>query len=125
MTNCLRFFVTQIITAPGMITMTIAATRMHRSLVDYASGFSDVYDTFNLLHLLSYSTRGYRFRVSAQENKKLPKISAVFSKTTRAQAALNSLDQIELTVHTAFEQHTTTQTNDHDSYNNTNERMGP
>jgi hypothetical protein len=49
--------------------------------------------------------------------------SAIFSKTKRAQAALNSPDRIEVTVHTAFEQHTTTQTNDHDSYNNTNEQV--
>jgi hypothetical protein len=31
--------------------MTIAATRMHRSLVDYASGFPDVYDAVNLPYL--------------------------------------------------------------------------
>jgi hypothetical protein len=65
----------------------------------------------------------YRFRVSAQENTKLPKRSTVFSKTKRAQAALNSPDRIEVTVHTAFEQHTTTQTNDDDSYNSTNEQV--
>jgi len=99
--------------------MVIAATRMHRSLVDSASGFPDVYDTPGLLYLLSYSTRAYRFRVSAQESKKLSTSSAVFPKTKRAQATLGSQDRIEVTVHTAFEQHTTTQTNDHDSYNST------
>jgi hypothetical protein len=30
---------------PTLITMTIAATRMHRSLVDFASKTSDVYDS--------------------------------------------------------------------------------
>ena len=49
--------------------------------------------------------------------------SAIFPKTKWAQAASNSPDRIEVTVHTAFEQHTTTQTNDHDSYNNTNEQV--
>jgi hypothetical protein len=44
----------------------------------------------------------------------------IFSKMKRAQAALNSPDRIEVTVHKAFEQHTTTETNDHDSYNSTN-----
>ena len=34
-----------------LIIMTIVATRMHRSLVDYASGFTDVYDTLNSLYL--------------------------------------------------------------------------
>lgn len=29
---------------PAVIVMTVTATRMHRSLVDYASGFPDVYD---------------------------------------------------------------------------------
>jgi hypothetical protein len=47
--------------APSMITMTITATRTHRSLVDYASGFPDVYDTLNLLYLLFYSTRVISF----------------------------------------------------------------
>jgi hypothetical protein len=49
--------------------------------------------------------------------------SAVFPKIKRAQAALNSPDRIEVTVHTAFEQHTTTQANDHDSYNSMNEQV--
>jgi hypothetical protein len=36
---------------PGVIIMTIAATQMHRSLVNFACGSSDVYDT---LYLLSF-----------------------------------------------------------------------
>ncbi|KAF8492441.1 hypothetical protein F5888DRAFT_916359 [Russula emetica] len=90
---------TDIVLTPGVIAMTIAATRLHRSLVDYASGFPDV--------------------VSARENINLPMSSAVSSNIKRAQAALDSSDRIEVTVHTAFEQHTTTQTNDYDSYNST------
>ena len=65
----------------------------------------------------------YCFSVSAQEDNKLPISSAVFSNIKRAHAALNSPDQIEITVHTDFEQHTTTQTNDYDSYNGTNEQV--
>ena len=49
--------------------------------------------------------------------------SAIFSKTKRAQAALNSPDRIEVTVHTAFEQHTITQMNGNDSYNSMNEQV--
>ena len=49
--------------------------------------------------------------------------STVFSKTKRAHAAVSSRDRIEVTVHTAFEQHTTTHTNDHDSYNTMNEQV--
>jgi hypothetical protein len=103
--------------------MTITATRTHRSLVDYASGFPDVYDTLNLRTFYPTQRGKYCFRVTAassRENNKLPKSSAVFSKIKRAQAALNSPDRIELTVHTAFEQHTTTHTNDCDSCTNTN-----
>jgi hypothetical protein len=63
-----------------------------------------------------------RFRVSAQGDVKLAMSGATFSNTKRAQAALNLPDHIEVTVHTAFEQHTTTQTNDHDSCNSTKEQ---
>jgi hypothetical protein len=49
--------------------------------------------------------------------------SAISSNTKRAQAVSNAPDRIEVTVHTAFEQHTITQTNDHDSYNSTNEQV--
>ena len=49
--------------------------------------------------------------------------SAVFSNMKRAQVALNSPGRIEVTVHTAFEQHTITQTNDHDSYKNISEHV--
>lgn len=52
--------------------------------------------------------------------------SAVFSKIKRARAALNSSNPIKVTVHTTFEQHTTTetiQTDDHDSYNVANEQV--
>ncbi len=57
-TDCLFPSVTQMLLTPGVITMTIASTRMHRSLVDYASGFPDVYDTLNLLHFLFCSNAG-------------------------------------------------------------------
>ena len=46
-TNCLPLSVTQMLLTPLLIIMTITATRMHRSLVDYASGLLDVYDTLN------------------------------------------------------------------------------
>ncbi|KAI0274119.1 hypothetical protein BGY98DRAFT_1117716 [Russula aff. rugulosa BPL654] len=89
------------ILSPGLITMTIVATRMHRSLVDYASGLPD--------------------GVSARENNRLPMNSGVFSNTKRANSHHDG--RIEVTVHTAFEQHTITQANDHDSYNGTKEHV--
>ena len=45
--------------------------------------------------------------------------SGVFSNTKRANSRHDG--RIDVTVHTAFEQHTTTQANDHDSYNGTKE----
>ncbi|KAI0274124.1 hypothetical protein BGY98DRAFT_996181 [Russula aff. rugulosa BPL654] len=92
-----------IILSPILMTMTIAATRMHRYLVDFASGFPDV--------------------VTAQENNELPMSSVVFSNIKRAQAALKSPDRSEVTVYTASEQDTIAQTNDDDSYNGRNERV--
>ena len=54
--------VTQMLLTPGLIVMTVAATRMHRSLVDYASGFPDVYDNLNLPYPLSHLTRAISFQ---------------------------------------------------------------
>ncbi len=42
--------------------MTVAATRMHRSLVDYASGFPDVYDTLELPFRFILLTRAISFQ---------------------------------------------------------------
>ena len=45
--------------------------------------------------------------------------SSAFSKARRA----NSNGRIEVTVHTDFEQHTTTQKNDNESYDSPNEQV--
>ncbi|KAH9985091.1 hypothetical protein BJV77DRAFT_1071623 [Russula vinacea] len=79
---------------PAVIIMTIAATRMHRSLVNFASVSSDV----------------------AHDNPQLS--SLVFSKTKRTDTAPTALDRIEVTVQTAvtaIEQHSTGHISDHDS----------
>jgi hypothetical protein len=45
-----KAFLQQMFQPPSWITMVIAATRMHRSLVDFTTGPSNVYDTlFNLI----------------------------------------------------------------------------
>ena len=38
---------------PALVTMSIAATRMYRSLVDYASNFTDLYSDLFILFLLA------------------------------------------------------------------------
>src|ERR1700679_2245617 len=67
----------------------------------------------------------YHFSVSARGNTKLPMSSSVFSfsKIRRTQATLSSPDRIEVNVHTAFEEDTTIQTNEPESYNSTNEQL--
>ena len=48
-TDCLPLSVTQMLLTPGTITMIIAATRMHRYLVDFAFGSPNGYNTLNFL----------------------------------------------------------------------------
>jgi hypothetical protein len=97
--------------------MAIAATRLHRSLIGYACGIPDVYDTLNYFTFYSTQRGKYRFRVSAQETVKLPMSSAIFLNIKRVQAALKSPDR---TLHTALDQQTTSQASNHESYNSTN-----
>ncbi|KAI0281958.1 hypothetical protein BGY98DRAFT_931789 [Russula aff. rugulosa BPL654] len=94
--------------APGVIIMTIAATRMHRSLVNFAS--SDVYDS----SLLSFFPTQYslcRFR-----KHESPKMSSLaFRETKWTDTPSTVPDRIEVVVHKAFGQHLTSSTNDSDS----------
>ena len=46
---------------PGLVTMVIAATRMHRALVDFASEPSDMYGTLRLLSFFARSVRPMSF----------------------------------------------------------------
>jgi hypothetical protein len=62
----LRLVVTQMLLPPGMITMVIATTRMHRSLVDFASGSPDLYDTLNFISFLSCSARAMSFQCTRE-----------------------------------------------------------
>jgi hypothetical protein len=91
--------------------MTIAATRMHRSLVDFACGSAEVYD---ILHFLSYFHAQcdlYCFRM----HESRPVSTLVFSKTKRTDPAPATLDQIQMSVNMASEQLSTDSKNDGDS----------
>lgn len=85
--------------------MTIAATRMHRSLVDFACGSTEVYD---ILHSHSFSmvlSAAYcRFRTC--ENR--PLSSLVFSKTKQTDTAPITLDRIKMSVNRTSEQRSST-----------------
>jgi len=75
---------------PSLIVMVIAATRMHRSLVEYASGSTEV-------------TREGR-----------PMSSLVFSKTKRTEKAPTALERNEISMHSTSNQHRTRSKNDDD-----------
>jgi hypothetical protein len=96
---------------PSLIVMIIAATRMHRSLVDFASGSTEMYDT---LHFFSFFLAQHGLcRVSTRESR--PMSNLVFSKTKRSDPAPTALDRVEVATHQAFGQHSTGSKNDDDS----------
>jgi len=79
--------------------MSIAATRMHRSLVDFASGPTAMYDTLTPFRSPAYCGRcSFSAQGSLQHNNLPPR-------TRRIPAALTSLDQMEVAVHIVSEQH--------------------
>jgi hypothetical protein len=86
---------------PGLIIMTIAATRMHRSLIDFASGSSDMYDS---LHFLFFAQR-VQCRFRTNESPQLT--SLVLSKAKRTDTGPTALDRVEVSMHTPPEQYST------------------
>ena len=96
---------------PSLIVMTIAATRMHRSLIDFACGFAEVYDILYFLSFFMLSAAYCRFRT--HENR--PLSSLVFSKTKRSESAPTTQDRITMSVNRASEQRSTGSKNDGDS----------
>jgi len=103
--------VPQVLENPSLIVMIIAATRMHRSLVDFASGSTEMYDT---LHFLSFFLAQHGLcRFSTRESR--PMSNLVFSKTKRSDPAPTALDRVQVVTHKAFGQHSTGSKNDDDS----------
>ncbi len=101
----------QVLENPSLIVMIIAATRMHRSLVDFASGSTEMYDA---LHFLSFIlTQHGLCRFSTRESR--PMSDLVFSKTKRSDPAPTALDRVQVATHKAFGQHLTGSKNDDDS----------
>jgi len=81
----------QLFQGSSQIIMIIATTRMHRSLVNFAAGSS---------HVLHGS----------------PQVSNLTSsKTKRTDTPSTALDRVEIAIHTAIEQHSTSSTTDDDS----------
>ncbi|KAI0279383.1 hypothetical protein BGY98DRAFT_1096206 [Russula aff. rugulosa BPL654] len=85
---------------PCLITMIVAATRMHRYLIDFASKPHDLED----------------------QNPQVSKL--VFARAKQTDTTPTTLNRIEVTVHTAFEQHATPRKSDDCSSDmSTNEHM--
>ena len=107
--NCLRLFATQIILTPGVVAMIIAATRMHRTLADFAFGSRSTsgYDTLDFLFLfILLSASDVLFSPNSLE---LSSIAYTRSKPTPPTPS-----RIEVTVHRAFEQQLASQKTDND-----------
>lgn len=96
-TICLRLSVTQMLLPLGCITMTIAATRMHRSLVDYASGSPDMYDTFNFRFFSCFSAREMSFLVYSRISNWA--VASHSPSSAARTASISPPNRIELTVH--------------------------
>ena len=93
--------------------MTIAATRMHRSLVDFASGSTDMYGTLAHFHSPIHCRQCSLSSLSAkvvQQHGNLPG-----PKTRRIRAASISPDQMGVAVHVVSEQHISQQMSSNDS----------
>ena len=101
---------TQMFQTPMWLTMSIAATRMHRSLVDYTSGSTDMCDT---LTPFRSPTHCGQCSFSAQETVQHSKLSD--PKSRQIPAASTSLDRMEVAVHVVSEQHRSRQMSSDDS----------
>jgi len=100
----------QVFDVPCLIIMTIATTRMHRSLVGFAFGSTEMYDTsVPFVFLAKYGL--CRFR--RQESR--PMSNLVFLRTKGSDTARTILDRIKVSVYRASEQHSTGSKNEGDS----------
>ena len=95
---------------PTLIVLAICATRMHRSLVDFASRSSQVYDFPRFLFSPAQCVRC----ISAQEESHQG-TTILFSKTKRTDTAPTARDRVEIVIHTSFEQHPTSLVSGDDS----------
>ena len=111
----LRFSITQMLQIPGLLTVIIAATRMYRSLADYASRLPD--ETHEILPLL-YLSRSQCFRAHADVQRS----DIAFSNGKRTHAISIPFNRRELSVNVDIESHLTSQMNSDSCSVNTNDK---
>jgi hypothetical protein len=97
--------------------MTIAATRMHRSLVDFASRSTDVYDVLSVV----FPAHCGQCRFSTPHN--LRNNSLPTPEFKRSNATSIPMDRMEVAVHVVSEQHGTPRMKDDNLSISTNEQM--
>jgi len=100
---------------PGLLTVIIAATRMYRSLADYAPGLPD--ETYEILPLLCLS-RSQCFRAHADVQRS----EIAFTNGKRIHAMSIPFNRRELSVNVDIESHLTSQMNSYSCGVNTNDK---
>lgn len=113
----ISYAATQMFQAPAVVTMTIASTRMHRSLVDSASS-SDVYASLSVNSSPAYHGQ---CQFSVQESFQVSKLKFATPKQSRATPA--PLSPMETTIRTVSGQHLTPQLGDRDPSINIGDRV--
>jgi len=101
---------------PTMVTMTIAATWMHRSLVDFATS-----DMCAILHITSFPAHSDRCRFSVHQN--LQTSGLRFAKTKQIRVTAIPLDPMGASASTVLQQDLTQQMSDHGLSTNTDEEV--
>jgi hypothetical protein len=108
---------TQLFQLPSGITMSIAATRMYRSLSDFVSSTTEMYD---ILSIFSSHVRMTRWLCSAYDDP--PKCDSKVSELKWNQSAPIAFNQIEVTVDTGHEQSQRSWVSRHDLYKSKEEQ---
>jgi len=98
---------------PAMITMSIVATRIYRSLADFSPRFTELYDTVSSLSLLSAQCG--RCRRSACVRHNLPPSGFTTSKTNSVPAPSVPPEPMDVVMLSTYEQSQTPQTSQYAS----------
>ena len=100
---------TQMFQIPALIIMSIAATRMHRSLVDYVSGPTSGYDDPSFPFFIAHRVRCCSIQVNPR------KFCRAAPTTNQMPATRIPRNQMEVAVHTTHMQYPPSQTSLYDS----------
>ena len=103
-----------------MIMMTIAGTRMYRSLADYSTSSTDVYALF---HLLCFSAHLDRSSFTTHLDIRISGPPAQATRRINATSIPIPISQVEVSTGIVSERHPTPSMGDYDSHVSTDEQM--